>query len=208
MDKTIKDKIKEKGGIIKTDELVSFGVSKPTIASYVKKGELIKPKYGVYALPGAFVDDLYIISLVTKSVIVSHEEALFLNGLSNRTPNFYSFTLIDGAKLSPNIKDCSKCYYVKKQLINIGLETRKTMFGNTVPCYNAERTICDLLRSKNRIDNEIIVSAIKNYFASNDKNIARLGEYARIFKVEDEVRKYSEVFLKKIVLKLGLLIIL
>ena len=75
MDKEIEDKIKEKGGIIKTGELVSFGVSKPTIAIYVKKGELIKPKYGVYALPDAFIDDLYIISLVTKSVFVSHEEA-------------------------------------------------------------------------------------------------------------------------------------
>lgn len=59
MDKEIKNKIKEKGGIIKTSELVSFGVCKPTIASYVRKGELIKPRCGVYALPEVFFLMIY-----------------------------------------------------------------------------------------------------------------------------------------------------
>jgi len=125
MDKKIKNKIKEKGGIIKTSELVSFGAYKPTIASYVKKGELIKLKYGVYALPEVFLDDLYIITLVTKNVVFSHEEALFLNDLSNRTPNFYSFTMKYGGKLPIVSNTRNECHYVKKEMLNICLETRK-----------------------------------------------------------------------------------
>lgn len=69
------------------------------------------------------------------------------------------------------------------------------MFGNIVPCYNAERTICDLLRSKNRIDNEFLISGIKNYFGSKNKDLNRLYEYAKIFKVEKEVRTYAEILL-------------
>lgn len=35
--------------------------------------------------------------------------------------------------------------------------------GNIVHCYDTERTICDILRSRNRIDEETVISAVKNY---------------------------------------------
>jgi hypothetical protein len=51
------------------------------------------------------------------------------------------------------------------------------------------------LRSKNRLDEELIVGAIKNYATSEVKNLNKLSEYAQRFKVFTEVKKYLEVLL-------------
>ena len=84
---------------------------------------------------------------------------------------------------------------MKPELFTLGLTTRKTTIGNEVRCYNAERTICDILRSRSRMDEETIVGAMKNYAASNQKDLNLLAEYAHQFKVFHEVKRYLEVLL-------------
>ncbi|MDY3886051.1 MAG: hypothetical protein SOZ24_02220 [Treponema sp.] len=43
------------------------------------------------------------------------------------------------------------------------------------------------------MDEETVVSAVKNYVLSKDKDFFRLYEYAQKFKVSEQVRKYMEV---------------
>lgn len=67
---------------------------------------------------------------------------------------------------------------MKPELHDLMVISCKTIFGNEVRCYNAERTICDLIKSRNKIDVETLTAAIKNYAASKGKNVALLGAYA------------------------------
>ena len=60
---------------------------------------------------------------------------------------------------------------------------------------NAERTICDLLRSRNRLDEEVVISAVKNYAASTDKDLNLLAVYALQFGVDKVLKRYMEVLL-------------
>ena len=46
------------------------------------------------------------------------------------------------------------------------LTTAKTPFGHTVPVYDMERTICDLLRSRSRIEIQTFQGALKSYAVS------------------------------------------
>jgi len=185
----------ENCGIFKTEDLIKMGFSKPTIAKYCNKGYLKKVSHGIYITPNAIEDNLYIMTLISNKIIVSHENALYLNGLSERTPFSYTVTMSDGSKLPSSLKDNTKCFYVSKKNINLGLEKRKTIFGNEVPCYNAERTICDLVRSRNKSDNETLIMAIKNYAAYQNKDLNRLYKYAKTFKVYKIIKQYLEVLL-------------
>ena len=72
---------------------------------------------------------------------------------------------------------------------------RKTTFGNTVRCYNMERTICDLLHSRSRCDEETVISSVKNYAASKSKNLNLLAEYAKSLRVDKTLKQYMEVLL-------------
>ena len=87
------------------------------------------------------------------------------------------------------------CNLLVKELHDLGIVKRKTTFGNEVRCYDAERTICDLLRSRNRIDDETVISAIKNYAAYTKKDLNRLAAYAEKFRVSKILKQYMEVLL-------------
>lgn len=56
-------------------------------------------------------------------------------------------------------------------------------------------TICDLLRSRSRIEIQTFQGALKAYARRKDKNLRALMQYAGMFKVEKILRQYLEVLL-------------
>ena len=65
--------------------------------------------------------------------------------------------------------------------------------GNVVRGYDSERCICDMLRSKNRVDIECYTAALRLYFSGKEKNLNRLAEYAMKLGVMDKLTPYLEV---------------
>jgi len=107
----------------------------------------------------------------------------------------HTITIPSNAAIPSTLKGQCKCYYVRPQLHSLGITEKKTTFGNTVRCYDPERTICDILRSRSRMDEETVIAAIKLYGDYKDKNLHNLGIYAETFKVSRKVRQYMEVLL-------------
>ena len=188
-------KILERDHTISVAQVLELGLSRALLSFYAKQGMLTRVKQGVYMLPTAIEDDLYTLSLRSDKIIFSHETALFLNNLSERTPFKHSVTIPSNARLSVGtFKQCN-CYYIKAALHHLGLVQRKTTFGNIVPCYNSERTICDLLRSQSRCDSETVLAALKNFAANPQKDINLLTQYAKQLHVFKQLTPYMEVLL-------------
>lgn len=192
--KKILDKIKGKD-FLTTQFLTEQGISKTTICNYVKKGLLERVRHGVYILNDSIHDEMYSLQLSSNKIVFSHETALFILGLSNRTPFIHSITIPSNSSVSKSIKNECKCFYVKPELYNLGLIEIKNTFGNFVRSYDAERTICDLLRNRSRIDEETFISAIKNYVEYKNKNLNKLAEYSKVFGLENRIKTYLEVLL-------------
>lgn len=87
------------------------------------------------------------------------------------------------------------CYYIKPTLHKLGEIHLKTTMGNIVRTYNPERTICDLLRSRSRIDEETVISAVRRYVGSEDKDLNLLADYASLLGVSKILKRYMEVLL-------------
>ena len=191
----INDKMKSNNYLLSTEQLIDVGMSKTTLTNYVREGLIDRCGHGYYTLPENIEDDMFLLMLRSKHIIFSHETALFLNGLSERTPFIHSFTIPSNAAVPSSIKGQCKCYYVKPEIYGIGLTEKNTTFGNTVRCYDPERTICDILRSRKRIDEETVIAAVKNYSRYEKKNLHNLGKYAELFRVSKQVRQYMEVLL-------------
>lgn len=191
----IYEAIKANNNMITTAEVLSMGFSRMLLSKYVKAGILERCRQGVYTLPEEAQDDMYTLMISSKRIVFSHDTALFLNGLSNRTPFIHSVTIPNNTSL-PNalVGECN-CFYVKPELHQLGVIEKKTTFGNVVKCYDPERTVCDLLRSRKRIDEETVVAAIKNYVASKDKELNKLAIYSKKFRVDQDLKKYMEVLL-------------
>ena len=191
----ILQQMKKNNNVITTSQVMQLGYSKALLTKYVKAGLLERSRHGVYSLPDAVNDDMYALMLRSSKIIFSHDTALFLNGLSERTPFRHTITIPSDSALPASMKGECNCFYIKPELHRLGMIEKKTIFGNNVPCYNMERTICDFLRSRNRCDEETLISAVKNYAVSKDKNLSVLSEYAKRLRVEKSLKHYLEVLL-------------
>ena len=119
----------------------------------------------------------------------------FFHDLTDREPLKYTITVRNGYNPSRLQEDGFQVYTVKKDLHEIGITTMLTSFGHSVPVYDMERTICDLLRSRKNIEMQVFQDALKQYAKRKDKNLRMLMKYAAMFHVEKILRPYLEVLL-------------
>ena len=185
----------EQNGVILSSDLNSYDIPRAYLSMMVQEGQIERAGRGIYLLPDTLEDEMYIMQRKYPNLIYSHETALFLHGLSDRTPFENSATVRSGYKVVNNISEKFKIYYIKKDLHLMGVTEGKTTFGNSVQLYNAERTVCDVLRSRNRMDIQIVTDALKRAVKKNSLDYILLSEYARRLDVENILHTYMEVLL-------------
>ena len=186
---------KTHGGIIETKIAAQHGISKAMLYKLCKEDKIHRIVKGQYILPDDMQDELLAISNRSERIIFSHETALYLHGISDRTPFEHTVTAPSGCIPSAAIKSECKVYYIKSELFELGKTTLRTSAGNDVPAYDLERTICDVIRSRNKLGTETFLAALKLYAANPKKNLNQLNTYAKQMRVEKVLRQYLEVLL-------------
>lgn len=186
---------KAHGGIIESRIAAEHGISKAMLHKLAKENKIHRIVKGQYILPDYLQDELLAINNRSNKIIFSHETALFLHGISDRTPFEHTVTAPSGCIPSRSIKSECKIYYIKKDLFDLGMTKLKTPAGNKVRAYDLERTICDIVRSRNKLGTEIFFSALKMYAADSRRDLNKLSAYAKQMRVEKVLRQYLEVLL-------------
>lgn len=186
---------KNYGGIIETRIAEQSGISKTMLYKMCKDDKINRIAKGQYILAGDMEDELLSISKRSDKVIFSHETALYLHGISDRTPFEHTLTAPSDCVPSLAIKSECKVYYIKPELFEMGKTTLKTPSGNYVPAYDLERTICDVVRSRNKIGTETFISALKLYALNPKKDLNKLNTYAKQMRVATILHRYLEVLL-------------
>lgn len=187
--------LKNNNGYLLTSDVVASGISKTYMQEFIKANDLERIAHGIYASKSIWIDILYVESLLSKTIIFSHETALYLLGLMEREPTSISLTVGRTYNASNLRKKGYKVHSVSNELLDLGKTTIKTNYGNTVRVYDIDRTICDIIRIKDIIDIQVFQTAIKEYMRSKNKNLPNLMKYAKAMTIEDKVRLYTEVLL-------------
>ena len=186
---------KSHGGIIETKIAAEYGISKAILYKLCKEDKIHRIVKGQYILSDDMQDELLAISNRSEKIIFSHETALFLHGISDRTPFEHTITAQSGCIPSEAIKSECKVYYIKPELFELGKTKLKTPAGNDVFAYDLERTICDIVRSRNKVGTETFLAALKMYAANPKKDLNRLNSYAKKMRVSNVLHQYLEVLL-------------
>ncbi|MBQ7653373.1 MAG: type IV toxin-antitoxin system AbiEi family antitoxin domain-containing protein [Clostridia bacterium] len=186
---------KKNNGIITSSIITEAGLSRGLLKYLTDIGKLERAARGVYVLTGTMDDEFVNLQSRFKKGVFCLETALFLNDLTDRTPNKYNMAFpysynLDGAKKSGVL-----CSSSTKENYGLGVIKIATPSGNLVSAYNAERTLCDILKTKSKTDIQLVSTAFKRYVKRKDKNIPLLSEYAKILKIEKKLRTYLEVLL-------------
>ena len=176
-------------GTLMVSEAEAIGASRAMLSHWVATGELQRLSQGVYAPADEIPDELLVISQRSPRIVFSHETALALLKLHNRIPALPSFTIPTGSRSPRSLDGGVVVYHVRERLHGLGRSVVKSFLGHDVPCYDAERTICDIIRSRARMEVETYVGAIRAYASSPSRNLPLLFEYARKMGIDKKVHE-------------------
>jgi predicted transcriptional regulator of viral defense system len=182
-------------GTLTTEQVTKAGIHRQFLKRLLEQGRLLRYGRGVYVLPEVMEDDIYYLQNRYRRGVYSHETALFLLGLTDRTPVKYRMTFPENYNTSNIDRAQITVSQIKPDQYEMGITTGLTPGGNPVRLYNAERTLCDILKTRSHTGIEIISEAFKNYMNSGKTDIPKLSAYAKTFRVESRVRAYLEVLL-------------
>ncbi len=182
-------------GVITTSDVTNRGISKTTLSKFIKQNDYERIYRGVYCAKEVWQDGLYLFSLRCPKTIFSHETALFLLDMTDAEPLNYTVTVKTGYNATHLRNENIKVFSIKREFFELGIITIDTPYGNKVLTYNAERTICDILRNRSKIETRIFSDAMKQYIKRKDKNLHLLVEYSKKLRVNNLLNKYLEVLL-------------
>lgn len=186
---------KKQNGYITATDATRMGIPRRKLSEAVTKGDLQQIERGLYALPDVWEDEYVMAQHRFSRGIYSHETALFLHGLTDRTPETLTMTFSRGYNTSAVKKTGLIAKTVSGNLLDLGISRLETPFGNEIIAYNIERTLCDIVRGKASPDPQVVTPAMKLYAASKEKDINLLLDYAKKLSVVGKVRTYMEVLL-------------
>ena len=181
-------------GYLKTSLVVKENIPKVYLTKLVKLGKIERVSRGLYTNKKEISDELLILQNKSKYAIYSNMTALYFLGFSNRLPIKYDITVPNGYKGTLQNNSKVNLYYIKKEYSNIGIITIKDNYNNDIRIYNLEKSICDIIRNKNRIDRELYNKAIRDYYYSKDKDTLKLYDYAKKMNIYNKVKSTFEVF--------------
>lgn len=182
-----------KNGYLNTKDVTNNNISRTYLTKLVKENKIERVSRGIYIKKNELTDEFIILQSKSKNAIYSNTTALYLYGLSNRILIKYDITINSGYNGSLQKNDDVNLFYIKKELLNLGVTNYKLSSGNIIKVYDLDKTICDIIKNKKKIDAELFNKVIRGYFYSKEKNTLKLYEYAKKMNIYDKVRNTFEV---------------
>lgn len=182
-----------KNGYLTIKVVNENNISRFYLTKLIKENKIERVSRGIYSKKNEIVDEFVILQSKSKNAIYSNTTALYLYGFSNRIPIKYDITINSGYNGSLQKAKNVNLFYTKKELLELGVTDFLLESGNVIRVYDLDKTICDIIKNKKKIDAEIYNKAIREYFYSKKKNTLKLYEYAKKMNIYNKVRDTFEI---------------
>lgn len=173
-------------GVMTRSELARAGLHSRTLQRFITSGWIARPRSGFYEwIADDGPDEIALLLRIFPEGIVCLHSALFVHGYTDRVPNAWHLAVPLNATRS---KFCQayppvKPHFRTPHSLTLG-STHVEFSGHRVPVYDKERTICDCIAHRNRMDREIFIKAIRAFRSDPKRNIARLMHYAHLLRIK------------------------
>jgi predicted transcriptional regulator of viral defense system len=182
-----------RNGYLTSKEARENGVENKTSQRMAERGLIERAAHGLYVGVDIFPDRFFVAQHRCPKGVFSNETALFLHDLSDRDPLRLTITIPSGWN-TPLLRDGDiQFFYSRPKWMGLGACDLETPFGMRVRAYDTERTLCDCLRNIDRLERDLVPTALKRYAKSKDRDNAKLLEYASALKIRDTVYRYLVV---------------
>lgn len=183
---SIRQIVNQNNGMISTRMVDLLDIDRQYLSIMKKNNELESLSRGIYARPDVFQDSYYMFQMKYKKVIFSHMNALYFSNLTEEFPYEYTVTVPQRYHVNSLNEKCN-VFYVSDNIIDLGLCEVQTPDGHIVRAYDLERSICDIIRSKNRMDFEQVKKSVRLYMHCKDKDLKKLSLYSKKMGIDQQV---------------------
>jgi len=185
--------MEERGGYLTMKEAKESGLENKAMQRLADRGLIERVVHGLYAGMDIFPDPFFVAQYRCPKGVFSHDTALFLHGMSDRDPLRLTMTIPSGWNTKLLTDDSVQFYYAGPSKMTLGVSEAETASGMKVKTYDIERTLCDCLKHIEKLDRDLVLTALKRYIKGGERDSARLLEYATTLKIRDMVYRYLEV---------------
>jgi predicted transcriptional regulator of viral defense system len=110
------------------------------------------------------------------------------HGLGTFVPSQYHVAIPGKSKVVLPGHPPVKLYYWSPSAYQTGI-AQVAVNGTVIQMYDAEKTVCDMIRLRNKIGADTVKEAEKSYLQRQDRDLAKLLGYARTLGMETLVRQ-------------------
>lgn len=184
--------LKENQGIVTALWCKNQGIPHTYLTRMEKEGLITRIARGIYINESGDYDEYYFFQIANSKCIYSYVSALYLQEKTDIIPQNIEVTVYKGYN-THRIPDDVVVHYVSKDIYELGKVEVNTMFGNKVYAYNIERTVCDIIKNRKKVESELFSKTIQGYIKSKDKDMNTLFKYAEKMGITDKVQEIMEV---------------
>ena len=190
----VEDIVTHQGGMVRLHGMSRENTYRRIVRAE-RNGKLMRVRKGVYALSFAFMDAMIDVESIVPGGVVCLYNAWAFYGLTMVTPPTFCIAVDAKRKIVFTQKQLITLYYWNKQSLTLGVEEVEYS-SHKVRMTNAERSVCDAVRYRNKIGEDLCLEIIRNYLKRPDRKIGLMMEYAKALRVGKILGNYLNILME------------
>lgn len=159
----------------------------------IKEGVVERMKQGVYHYATEVSDNTMIdVEKIVPGGVLCLYSAWSYYELSVQIPQAFNVAIEKNRKVTLPAYPPITLYYWQQEYHELGVIERE-IGGYMVKIYDLEKSVCDAVKYRTKVGNEVVSEILKNYLKLKSRNLTLLMEYARKMRIEKTLRTYLEI---------------
>jgi predicted transcriptional regulator of viral defense system len=161
----------------------------------LKSNEVQRIKRGVYILlDHQSFDERVLISNMYPNGVFCLYSTLTVYGLTTSIPLTHSIAMGRNTKVGIPDYPPIQVYYWSDASYQLGI-TEMAIDGHSIKIYDLEKSVCDAIKLRGKIGENITLEVIKNYMQVPHKDLNKLMQYAKLLRIAPITEQYIKPLL-------------
>jgi predicted transcriptional regulator of viral defense system len=185
---------RDKGGTVRTRDLITLGVHTDTLYSLRESGRIVELGRGLYRVAEASEaehPDLAVVAARAPSAAICLVSALSYHDITTQVPSSVHLAVPRGSYHGIKLSMPVSVHQFNKKTFNEGLETKR-IGGMPLRIYSAARTVVDCFKFRNRLGLDVALEALRLARQRNRIQNRELLYFARLLRVEGTMTPYLQ----------------
>jgi predicted transcriptional regulator of viral defense system len=191
---TALEAFREKGGTLRTRDLIALGVHTDALYTLRDSGRIVELGRGLYRLAEtgeAEHPDLALVAVRAPDAAVCLISALSYHDLTTQIPSSVHLAVPRGSYHGITLSIPVTVYRFDPKTFNNGLETHR-IGGMPVKIYSVARSVVDCFKFRNKLGLDVALEALRMARQRKRVQNRELLHYARLLRVENPMSPYLQ----------------